>query len=46
MEKLNKTLSRLELPLSYLAIMVYAGIEPSKAIHSKVREGGREGGGR
>lgn len=40
MEKLNKGLLRMELSLDYLSIMVYAGIEPKKAHHAKVREGG------
>ncbi len=40
MEKLNKGLLSLKLPLEYMAMMVHAGSEPSKASHSKVRKKG------
>ena len=49
MVKLNKGLLSLQLPLGYLSIMVYAGIEPDKARRDRVRRGreeGKESGGR
>ena len=36
LEKLNKGLMSLQLPLGYLSIMVYVGIEPEKACRDKV----------
>lgn len=36
MEKLNKYLFSLQLPLGYLSMMVYAGVEPHKPRLNKV----------
>lgn len=41
MDKLNKGLLRMQLPMYYLSIMVYAGIEPNRTHHAKVQERGR-----
>ncbi len=38
MEKLNKDLLSLQLPLGYLSIMVYSGIEPEKSRRDKASE--------
>ena len=37
--KLNKGLKSLHLPLGYLAVFVYAGIEPDKETRNEVSDG-------